>query len=46
MFYEEDEEYLTHKERMLKELHKRRTPEQLQALLDEALQKLYNPASE
>lgn len=46
MFYEEDEEYLPHKERMLKELYKRRTPEQLQELLDEALQKLYDPASE
>jgi len=42
MFYEEGEEQLTHKERMLKELHSRRTEKELYALLDEALLKLRN----
>jgi len=43
MFYEEDEyETLTHKERQLKELHARRTEDELYVLLNEALDKLHN----
>lgn len=42
MFYEEGEEQLTHKERMLKELHSRRTNEDLYLALDEAILKLRN----
>jgi hypothetical protein len=42
VFYDEGDEQLTNKERMLKELHSRRTEEELYALLDEALLKLRN----
>jgi len=42
MFYDEEDEGLTHKERTLKELHSRRTEEELYALLEEALDKLHS----
>lgn len=47
MFYEEDEDaHLTHKERMLKELHSRRTENELNVILVEALDRLHNKIQE
>lgn len=47
MFDEEDEDSdLTHKERMLKELHSRRTDEELNVILAEALDRLHSKIQE
>ena len=46
MFYDEEDEGLTHKERTLKELHARRTEDELYVLLNEALDKLRNNSQE
>lgn len=39
--FDEEDEGLTHKERMLKELHLRRTDEELEKLLEEAVARLH-----
>jgi hypothetical protein len=47
MFDEEDEDsHLTHKERMMKELHSRRTDEELNIILVESLARLHNRLQE
>jgi hypothetical protein len=42
MIYEDEDEGLTHQERMLKELYERRTEEELNSLLVSSLRKLHN----
>jgi hypothetical protein len=47
MFDEEDEDsHLSHKERMMKELHSRRTDEELNVILVQALDRLHNKIQE